>query len=82
MSNCTETITEDDLEEKKNIINTAMQVKTFDSFEKYSSFTKLLRITTYLLRWKRKTKNKNKPFTYKIDIDEIDHAQIKIIKLV
>lgn len=58
--NCSDLRKEDDLEERKNPIVTLIQTEETNLITKYSSLTKLLRITTYVLRWKHYVAKRDK----------------------
>lgn len=49
---------EDDLEERKNPIINLVQTEETNLIKKYSSLTKLLRITAYVLHWKHRVVTK------------------------
>lgn len=85
---------EDDLEERKNLIITLVQTEETNLTKKYSSLTKLLRITAYVLRWKHRVVTKKdkdtaiQNITYEpnagaiISVNELEYAQTKIHKIV
>jgi len=87
--NCSDLRKEDDLEERKNPIVTLVQTEEINLITKYSSLTKLLRITAYVLRWKHRVAKRDKSIetqniTYGpnaiaiISVNELEYARTKI----
>ncbi|XP_050535103.1 uncharacterized protein LOC126902121 [Daktulosphaira vitifoliae] len=74
-----------DLEEKK-IIVTLSKIENFDLTDRYSSFNKLLRVTKYILKWKKIIQNKQSSITKNncstyAGPDEINEAKIKLLQM-
>jgi len=84
---------EDDLEKRKNTIVTLVQTEETNLITKYSSLTKLLRITAYVLRWKHRVVEGDKNITIQdityepnvvaiISVNELEYARTRIHQIV
>ncbi|XP_018403065.1 PREDICTED: uncharacterized protein LOC108779991 [Cyphomyrmex costatus] len=69
------------LEFKRTVAVVQVQSE-YSLLRRYSSYDKLLRITAYLLRFKENCKQSNRKMTGPLAVNELNQAEIAIIKLV
>ncbi|XP_050540356.1 uncharacterized protein LOC126904996 [Daktulosphaira vitifoliae] len=86
-NNCQKIIVVKDDLEKKQFVVTLTKIEKFDITERFSSLTKLLNITAYILRWRKIVRNKRSSnskciYTIYIDPEETNRARQKLLLVV